>query len=314
MSAANYSFSLVNGTLTVGRATLTVTANNVTRAYGGPNALTVSYSGFLGGDNTNVLSGAPDLSTSADVHSTVSGSPYTIVVTNGTLSAASYDFAFVNGQLTITQAVLTVSATGIDKVYDATTDATVTLTDNRVAGDNLTTSYGAATFANKAIGTAKPVSVSGISVTGPASVNYTFNTTATTTANITPATLSASITAFGKVYDGTSTAAIATRNLSGVAGSDDVSLTGGTATFADRNVGTNKNVTATGLALSGLDAGNYTVNTTATTTANITRALLKCGGAVGRADFEHDGGHQQRPRRICDLSHCRFVERGQLQL
>ena len=33
---------------------------------------------------------------------------------------------------------LTVSATGVNKVYDGTTAATVTLTDNRVAGDVFT--------------------------------------------------------------------------------------------------------------------------------------------------------------------------------
>ena len=37
-----------------------------------------------------------------------------------------------------------------------------------------------------------------------------------------------------------------------------MSLTGGTAAFADKNVGTGKTVTVTGLTLSGTDAGNYT--------------------------------------------------------
>jgi hypothetical protein len=59
-----------------------------------------------------------------------------------------------------------------------------------------------------------------------------------------------------------------------VLGSDDVSYVGGSASFADKNVGTGKNVTATGLSLSGADAGNYTVNTTAGTTADITPATL----------------------------------------
>jgi hypothetical protein len=37
----------------------------------------------------------------------------------------------------------------------ASADATVTLSDNRVAGDVLTTSYTTASFANKNVGTAK---------------------------------------------------------------------------------------------------------------------------------------------------------------
>ena len=37
----------------------------------------------------------------------------------------------------ITVRSLTVSATGVNKVYDGTTTATATLSDNRVAGDSL---------------------------------------------------------------------------------------------------------------------------------------------------------------------------------
>ena len=47
----------------------------------------------------------------------------------------------------------------------APTSATVTLSDNRLAGDSLTTSYATATFADADVGTAKPVTVSGIAVT-----------------------------------------------------------------------------------------------------------------------------------------------------
>jgi hypothetical protein len=52
---------------------------------------------------------------------------------------------------------------------------------------------------------------------------------------ITPATVTPHITASNKVYDGTTTATILTRTLTGVIGADAVSLTGGTATFADSN-------------------------------------------------------------------------------
>src|SRR6185436_15964948 len=88
-------------------------------------------------------------------------------------------------------------------------------------------------------------------------------------------TITGSITASGKVYDGTTAATIATRTLSGVLGADNVSLSGGTAIFADKNVGTSKTVTATGLSLSGTAAGNYQLaSTSAATTADITPATL----------------------------------------
>ncbi len=85
-------------------------------------------------------------------------------------------------------------------------------------------------------------------------------------------TIAGSITVSDKTYDGTITASIATRTLSGILPNDVASYTGGTATFSDSNAGVGKTVTAAGLYLSGVDAGNYTVNSTATTTATIAKA------------------------------------------
>ena len=98
------------------------------------------------------------------------------------------------------------------------------------------------------------------------------------------------ITASDKVYDGTTAATILTRTLTGVLAADEanVSLTGGTATFADPNVGNGKTVTATGLSLSGTAAGNYELSsTTATTTANIT--LATPGVSVTGGTYTYDG-------------------------
>ena len=58
------------------------------------------------------------------------------------------------------------TATGVNKVYDGTTTATVTLSDDRVCGDVLTDSYTAPAFADKNVGTGKPVSVTAISISG----------------------------------------------------------------------------------------------------------------------------------------------------
>ena len=117
---------------------------------------------------------------------------------------------------------------------------------------------------------AKTVTGSGLSLSGADAGNYTVNTTAATTANITPLALTGNITAANKVYDGSTAAAILTRTLSTPIAGDSVSYSGGTALFGDKNVADAKIVTGSGLSLSGADAGNYTVNTTAATTANIT--------------------------------------------
>jgi len=102
-------------------------------------------------------------------------------------------FASVNTG-TITQRALTVTATVSNKVYDATTIATVTLSDNRVAGDSLALSFTSANFTDANVGDNKIVNVSGISISGTDAGNYTFNTTATATANITKADSTTTIT------------------------------------------------------------------------------------------------------------------------
>jgi hypothetical protein len=102
----------VQQSITVYPATLTVTANNASMAVGAAlPTFTATYSGFVNNDGVGVLSGAPSLTTSA-----TSSSPaglYTINTAQGTLSAANYTFAFVNGTLSIVQAptvIITTSA------------------------------------------------------------------------------------------------------------------------------------------------------------------------------------------------------------
>lgn len=96
------------------------------------------------------------------------------------------------------------------------------------------------------------------------------------TFTITPVAITGSFTASPKTYNGTSDAVVATTALSGVVGSDgpNVSLTGGTASFIDPNVGNGKTVTLRGAVLSGTAAANYSLTSVSTTTANITAATL----------------------------------------
>ena len=80
------------------------------------------------------------------------------------------------------------------------------------------------------------------------------------------------LSAGSKVYDGNTTAnATGAAVINGKVGSDDVTVTAGTASFDNENVGTDKTVTFTGYSLSGADAGNYNLKAQpASVTANIT--------------------------------------------
>jgi hypothetical protein len=78
------------------------------------------------------------------------------------------------------------------------------------------------------------------------------------------------LSAADKVYDATPSV-----NITGTAaidkfGADDVTITAGTASFADKNVGTNKTVTFSGYALGGAAAGNYALSAQPAATASIT--------------------------------------------
>ena len=78
--------------------------------------------------------------------------------------------------------------------------------------------------------------------------------------------------AANKVYDGNDTVTITgTPVVAGKVGSDDVTVTGGTATFDNKNVGAGKTVTFSGYSLSGAAAGNYKLTAQpASVTAEIT--------------------------------------------
>jgi hypothetical protein len=109
LQSDKYTFTRVDGTLTVTKAPLVVTADNKSRGYGLANpALTFSYSGFRNGETAADLSGNPAISTSATASS--AAGTYPITVSQGTLASDNYTFVYTSGTLTVTKALLTVTA------------------------------------------------------------------------------------------------------------------------------------------------------------------------------------------------------------
>src|SRR5207237_1384471 len=141
----NYTISYQNGTLTVNPKTLSITANADSKTYGqtrtyGAGSTAFSSTGLQnsesigsvtitasGGTAANAPIGSYDLTPSA--------------ATGGTFNPNNYNISYHNGILTVTKASLSVTATGVNKIYDATINATVTLSDNRRSGDVLTVTY-----------------------------------------------------------------------------------------------------------------------------------------------------------------------------
>ena len=285
--AANYALSntTANAAADITQRSLTVTATGVNREYDGTTNAAVTLSDDrIGGD---VLSASYASASFADKNV---GAAKTISVSGISISgtdAGNYSLANTTASAAadITAKAVTVTATGVNKTYDGTTNATVTLSPaGVVSGDDVSASYTGASFADKHVGNGKTVSVSGISLGGADAGNYTFNTTASTTADITPLTITGSFTAANKIYDGTTAATISTRSVSGEVGGDNVTLTGGTATFSDKNVGNGKTVTGTGFTLAGTDAGNYALaSATLNANADITpRALTVSATGINK--------------------------------
>ena len=152
---------------------------------------------------------------------------------------------------------LTVSATGVDKVYDGTTNATVTLTDNRLSGDSFSDTYTMASFADANVGSNKTVSVSGIAISGIDATNYTANTTASTTANITAGSLTISADNKSKTA-GLSNPPLTASYVGFVGGDDTNSLT--TQATLSTTATTNSPVGMYPITASGAASPNYTIS------------------------------------------------------
>ena len=210
LSAANYTFAFQSGTLTINPATLTVTANNATKVYGQANpTFTDTITGLVNGDKASVVSGSATLSTTATT--TAAPGSYTITAALGALSATNYNFAFVNGTLSIAKDTTTttgafstagqsvtltaaVSAnapgsgtpTGAVDFFDATTDMDLGSKTLSAGGATLTATLpaGAQTIAITYGGDADFLTSNGSVAVSPGASIYVLNATAAGAVNL----------------------------------------------------------------------------------------------------------------------------------
>jgi len=259
--------------------TLFFTPNNVSKTYGNAATLTgFTVSGYQGVQNAfnsddpdTLYSGLPSLA-SAGTADTAHAGYYDINIGQGTLeSLLGYTFGFEStGTLTVDRATLTTTgAVAQNKVYDATRAATISA--GTLAGllfaDNVTVA-GGGTFADKNVGTGKTVTAN-LFLEGEDAGNYILTQPTALTADITAKNLTVSgAVAHNKVYDRTVAATISGETLAGLLTGDIVTVSGD-GTFADKNAGTSKTVTAA-LTLGGADAANYSFTQPTGLTADIT--------------------------------------------
>ncbi|UPT71110.1 MAG: YDG domain-containing protein [Flavobacterium sp. JAD_PAG50586_2] len=188
---------------------------------------------------------------------------------------------------TITKKEITVTATAVNKVYDADDTAAITVNSiSGVFGSDDVTLTGGGSFDTKNVGTAKTVTAN-LVLSGSQSSNYSLTQPTDLSADITPfeLTLTGAV-AQNKVFDGTNTATIIA-TLVGIFAGDTVTFNG-TGTFASATIGTGIAVTSTAT-LTGSDAGNYSFVQPTGLTANITDSVLYANALTGASACPTNG-------------------------
>ncbi|MGL6162630.1 beta strand repeat-containing protein, partial [Microbulbifer sp.] len=293
--AGNYTLADDTATTSanIDQASLTLSTGDVTKTYDGTteaDGTATVVAGDLFGDDS--LAGGSFAFTDKNA-----GTGKTVTVADVTLNDGNggnnYSVTYAdNTTSTIDKAALTVTANDANKTYDgqAFTGGNGVSYAGFVAGEDESVLGGSLSFGGDAQNAVNAGSYN-LTADGLAADNYDISYTGGTLtvdqaiiANIT------GITAEDKTYDGTTAA---TLDASGAGFTDIVSgdtLTVATASgaFADKNAGSDKTVSITGLALGGDDAGNYTLaDDTATTSADIDKAALTV--TANDADKTYDG-------------------------
>ena len=281
--AGNYKLDTATGTTTADISAKEITVTGAVAAnknYDGNTTATItggSLTGVISGDDVTLLSTG-----SFDNKNIGNGKTVTYAM-DGT-DSGNYRIISTTTADILTAMLQVIGAD--DKVYDGTTDATVSSSNlsGLAAGDDV---FLSGTFADKNVGSDIAVTY-GTTLLGSDAGNYSLAVSSgSTTADITPKTLTVTgTTAADKVYDGTTDAVLSGGILSGLISGESVTLSQ-SGCFADKNAGKDKTVAYT-CSISGTEAGNYTLESTGTTLADITPKTLTVTGGTA-ADKTYDG-------------------------
>jgi 6-phosphogluconolactonase (cycloisomerase 2 family) len=145
----NYTVTSNNGTLTVNRAPLSVTAANATRVYGDPNPVfTGTITGIKNGDNITAT-----YASAATAASPTGTYPIVPSLVDPTAKLGNYTVVSNNGTLTVSPALLTVTAANASRLFgDPNPVFTGTITGLK-NGDNITATYATSATASSPVGT-----------------------------------------------------------------------------------------------------------------------------------------------------------------
>lgn len=212
----------------------------------------------------------------------VLGSPFTFLAHSDIGPGGEGLVALTAGSpsVTVDPKALTVSGglAPASRMYDGTTSTAVTAGSPTLSGvigtDSVsldaTGAFG--TFADKNVGTSKPVDIGGLTLTGAQSGNYTI-TPPVRSANITARPITITAVTDSKPYDGTTSSTGLPTLTSGAIQAGDTAPTW-TQTFNTRNAGTLKTLTPAGLVNDGFGGANYSYTYAGVATGTITKLSI----------------------------------------
>jgi hypothetical protein len=287
--AGNYAITYINGGLTIGKATLTVTANNQSAVYGSGVVLGSGSTQFtVSGLQNNQTIGSVTLA-STGASNTANVGSYNIVpsgATGGSFNINNYAITYTNGTLSVTPATLSVTGS---LVYNGTATINASsLTATGVNGQTFSIS-GAADLSSKNVQTNQPLAdVTGLVLTPNGSAlssNYAPLNVTNTSVSVTPLSITLVAPTINKVYDGSYNYTMTSANLAALSnqlvGGD--AVTAASVAFAgnNANVGSNKVVSLLSATISdGNNGANYNVALTSSSNSQITPAPLTITAAT----------------------------------
>jgi len=209
-NGGNYTVTLVDAVGSISQRQLTATATAANKVYDGNKSATVTGVTF-----GNLVEGESlTASYTGGTYETKDAGSGIKVTVNGVGMTAGADTLTANyllpTEVTTTAAItprqLTATATAQNKVYDGTTNATITSVnfDNLVAGETLTAGYTGGAFSDQHVGDNKTITVFGLTMTAGADTlagNYLLPASVTSNASITPASLTITANNAEKNYD-----------------------------------------------------------------------------------------------------------------
>ncbi|MGL2966866.1 beta strand repeat-containing protein [Flavobacterium sp. XGLA_31] len=286
------SFGLASSSFVVNAKALTVSSPAVTsKTYDATTAATITgtLSGILSGD-TVTFNGTGTFNDK----NVGTGKAVTSTSTLGGTDAANYTLTQPTGLTgTITARALTITGAANSKTYDATTSSATnpTVTSGTIqSGD---TAAFTQTYDTKNVGTGKTMTPSGIVTDGNSGNNYSYTFVTSTNGTITARALTITGAANSKTYDATTSSATNPTVTSGTIQSGDTAAF--TQTYDNKNVGTGKTMTPTGIVTDGNSGNNYSYTFVNSTNGTITARALTITGAANSKTYDATTGSATNP-------------------